>query len=252
MILTRQLKSFGRKVLEAMGYRLYRPGAYFIFDFESYLYRYLQFKKTLTYLQIGANDGKLNDPMYKFVCKNHAALTGYLLEPLPDVYARLVKNYQDFGRIKTYNLAIHEKESNLTLYRVKPNLEGKLQAFAKGIASYDPNHWRKSKMIPNQDFIEQLKVSACPLSTFILENHIKEVDLIIIDTEGYDYEILKAILLLSVKPKIIRFEHGLRDGIMTSEEFLDICTQLNKSGYQVIPESYDATAFQLNPTELVL
>ena len=237
MILSRQLKSCGRKVLEAMGYRLYRPGAYFIFDFESYLYRYLQLKKTLTYLQIGANDGKLNDPMYKFVCKNHGSLTGYLLEPLPDVYERLVKNYQDFGRIKTYNLAIHEKESSLALYRVKPNLEGKLQAFAKGIASYDPNHWRKSKMIPNQDFMEQLKVSACPLGTFILENHIKELD---------------PILLLNVKPKIIRFEHGLRDGIMISEEFLDICNQLNKSGYQVIPESYDATAFQLNPSELVL
>ena len=72
-----------------------------------------------------------------------------------------------------------------------------------------------------------------------------------LDTEGYDYQILMSIDFAHVKPRMIRFEHGVRDQLMPHENFTKVCSYLNSFGYQIIAESYDATAYLLDPNDLV-
>jgi hypothetical protein len=72
---------------------------------------------------------------------------------------------------------------------------------------------------------------------------------LVLDTEGYDYNILMDFNFNKIKPKIIRFEHGLRNGIMDKDKFLHLCNYLNSFGYQIFLESYDATAYLLDPLD---
>ena len=54
-----------------------------------------------------------------------------------------------------------------------------------------------------------------------------------------------------LQPKMIRFEHGIRNEVMRPDKFLKVCDYLNSNGYQIITESYDATAYLLDPKDLI-
>ena len=62
--------------------------------------------------------------------------------------------------------------------------------------------------------------------------------------EGYDAEIILNLDFRSIRPRIIRFEHGLQHGTMPKDKFSEVIRFLNKNGYQVITEQSDATAYQ--------
>lgn len=239
------------KILQRYGLRVTRPGPYGIFDFESFLCRHLEVHGTLNFVQIGANDGVMNDPIYKFIQKNKNRVSGFVLEPLPDIFSLLVKNYEAFPSIKPLNLAIHNFENEMLLYRVKPEHLSKVPAFARGISSFDPNHWKRTSLVPDPDYIQSEIVKCVSFSQLLEENKISEVDLLLIDTEGYDYEILMGIDFSSLKPRIIRFEHGVRDRVMPESNFIEVVERLNSQGYQIIAESYDATAYLLDPKDLI-
>lgn len=244
-------KQYARIILRSMGYRVFKIGPYSLFDFESFLYRHLAAHKHLTFLQIGANDGVMNDPIYQFNMDNKSVVTGFVLEPLPDTYEKLVENYKYSPGIKPFNLAIHATESEMVLHRVKPSLAVGIPAFARGIASFNEDHWKKSTLVPSLDYMEQVKVKCISFAEFVKSNDIKKLDLLLLDTEGYDYQILMSIDFTYIKPRMIRFEHGVRDKVMSPENFMAVCSYLNSFGYQIIAESYDATAYLLNPADLV-
>ena len=245
------IKKLIRYLLSKNGLRVYKIGPYSIFDFECFLYRHLAVHKKMSFIQIGANDGKMNDPIYQFNVSNKDVVSGFVLEPLPDIFEKLVENYKCCPGVKPFNLAIHSTQSEMVLHRVKPERAKEVPAFARGIASFDANHWEKSTLVPSADFIEQIKVKCVSFSDFIKSNAIDKLDLLLIDTEGYDFEILMSIDFTNIKPRIIHFEHGIRNQVMSAEKFIQICNHLNSYGYQIIAESYDATAYLIDPNDLV-
>lgn len=249
--LVTKIKKYIRKLLQKLGYRLYRVGPYGIFDFESFLYRHIEVHNSLSFIQIGANDGVMNDPIYSFNQHNRSVVKGYVLEPLPDIFDQLVLNYKYCPTIKPFNLAIHETQSEMVLHRINPKYQNMVPEFSRGIASFDEMHWKKTTLIASQDYLEKITVKCISFTEFVKLNKIKDLDLLLIDTEGYDYEILMSINFNEIKPKIIRFEHGVRDNLMSPEKFMTVCNYLNTFGYQIIAESYDATAYLLDPADLV-
>jgi len=245
------LKKNIRHLLLKYKLRISRLGPYSTFDFESFLYRHLAVHKTLTLLQIGANDGIMNDPVYQFNMANKNVISGFVLEPLPDFFEKLVKNYRCCPGIKPLNLAIHCSKPEMILHRVNKERGAELPSFAKGIASFDADHWKKTKLVPSADFMEQVKVKCVTFDDLIKSNAIEKIDLLLLDTEGYDYEILMSIDFTNIRPRIIRFEHGVRDNLMSFEQFEKVCKHLNSCGYQIIAETYDVTAYILDPSDLV-
>jgi len=238
--------------LGLIGYRVLKIGPYGAFDFESFLYQYIAVKKSFTFIQIGANDGVMNDPVYRFNIKNKAFVKGFVLEPLPDIYEKLVKNYKSCKYITPCNIAIHSSKSEMVLNRVKPTFQNKVPKFARGIASFDEMHWKKTELIPNSNYMEQVKVNCVKFSDFINSKNISNLDLLLMDTEGYDYEIIMSVDFKNFKPRIIRFEHGVRNKLMSINQFKTVCEHLNAFGYQIITESYDATAYLLDPNDLLI
>jgi FkbM family methyltransferase len=245
------MKHYINQALRRLGYKLKRIGPYSVIDFESLLYRHLEVHETLSFIQIGANDGVMNDPLYKFNMDNKPLVSGYVLEPLPDIFEKLVKNYESCSSVKAFNLAIHATEQEMVLHRVKPELADRVPEFARGIASFDASHWKKTSIVPSADYMEEVKVRCVCFADFVASIGIDSLDLLLLDTEGYDYEILMSIDFSSIKPKIIRFEHGVRDELMSFDSFTAVCLHLNSFGYQIITETYDATAYLLDPADLV-
>ncbi|MCX6248466.1 MAG: hypothetical protein NTW10_12135 [Bacteroidetes bacterium] len=109
-------------------------------NFESYLYFLLQREKKLNYIQIGANDGKMADPIYDFVTRNHLQINGLVIEPMKDVFQKLVNTFQNYKNITPLNLAIHNKEKEMNLWRINPEIEHLVPPWSNGISSFDKEH----------------------------------------------------------------------------------------------------------------
>ena len=140
------LKNFLKYLLRQSGYNIFKPNPYSVFDFESFLYRYLSTNKTLNFIQIGANDGSLLDPLYRFNMNNKSRVKGWVIEPLPDLFEKLTKNYLSIKSIVPVNIAIHNTKEKMTMYRVNPQRKFRKHDFADAIASFDPEFYKKSKL----------------------------------------------------------------------------------------------------------
>ena len=73
---------------------------------------------------------------------------------------------------------------------------------------------------------------------------VEAIDLLQIDTEGYDGEIIRMIDFRTRKPAIIHFEHGMPNGIMTPAEFKQCASLLMDNGYLIATEYFDAVAYR--------
>ncbi|MBT7040985.1 MAG: FkbM family methyltransferase [Bacteroidetes bacterium] len=232
-------KTIGR-ILNSMGYCL-RPINQF-FSFDALLNSHIRRNENLFFVQLGACDGVTFDPLYRFVTNNHNNIKGIVVEPVSEYFKELQYNYRKYPNIITVQAAIHNKEEEMTIYRVDPLKMNGLEPWAKCIASFNENHHKLSGTSSN--IIIQEKVQCITLDNLLEKNQVSQLDLLQIDTEGYDAEIIMNINFNISKPKILRFEHGLPDKIMSKEVFLQVINKLHKHNYEIAVEFYDATAYQ--------
>lgn len=194
---------------------VYRPKN----EFEQFLDDFSKrYKNNLFFIQVGANDGKLNDPFYKFIRRD--GWKGLLIEPQRTVFERLRINYSKFKGLTFENVAISDKEEIKKLYKIsfsdsrrasgissfiKDDLKKILEAgYAETIAS------EENIVLPanKEEWITTEDVHCVRFSSLIVKHKVMKVDLLAIDTEGYDYEIIKTIPFDKLKPRVIIYEHS--------------------------------------------
>lgn len=79
-------------------------------------------KKPLNIIQVGANDGKHNDPIYEFVKEHENSTSIILIEPIRSVIPYLKRNYSYHPSSEIINKAIgDQRSSSLQLYGVNQN-----------------------------------------------------------------------------------------------------------------------------------
>ena len=80
----------------------------------------------------------------------------------------------------------------------------------------------------------------------MIENNIKSIDYLSIDTEGHDYDILMAIDFNLIKPILISFEHMHMDGYKTQgEKYAKLQNYLIENGYELLHKNEEDTCFKL-------
>jgi FkbM family methyltransferase len=224
--------------LRRFGYRVDR------FDqvdfFEPLLYKRLRRSRDFFFVQIGANDGIFADPIRNFVTRNHAA--GLVVEPLQDFFEKLEFNCRDFPKVRPVNVALHATLRSIQLHRVDPTKAHQAQDWTQGIASIQEEHHRNSA-VPDHVMITET-VPAITLTELLDQHAVAQLDLLQVDTEGYDFEILQMIDFRRIQPAIIHFEHGLSAGMMSLEQFKHCTGRLIDHGYYIITEPYDAITYQ--------
>ena len=202
--------------------------------FEAQIKKYLH--PSFTFVQVGANDGKRFDPINKYVVQYQ--WRGLVIEPIQEYFDELCTTYRNQPQVECCKYAIFSEEKPVTLYRVNP--QASLPEWTKGIASLDPQHCSKSETPASVMIAEEAQ--GIPLATLLRNKGLEKPDLIVIDTDGYDYHILKMIDLERNAPRLIRFEHGRRHQVMSREQLSDVIETLMGYNYDIFIERYDCVA----------
>ncbi len=190
------------------------------------------------FVEIGSNDGEQHDHLRPLIAA--FPWRGVMVEPVPYVFRRLQHNYASFDRVALENVAIADHDGSLPFYHLREARPGEvdaLPAWYDGIGSFSPStvlsHARHI-----QDIGERLVTTMVPCLTFesLCDKHrIERLDLLLIDTEGYDDEIIKLINFDRHSPRLLVFEH-----FHLSEARRDTCREtLSAAGYELMEEGFD-------------
>lgn len=156
----------------------------------------------ISIIQIGANDGSDNghmgmeDPVRDLI-KNDNKIFAILIEPQKIQFENLKETYKGYEhRVQFFNFAIASENRPIKLYQ---NID------ASGNSGHSSLLLRENEK--NCTFSEENYeiVEGITICKFML-NRDKIIDALIIDTEGYDMEIIKQFIEEKIYPKIIYFE----------------------------------------------
>ncbi|HEY0066445.1 MAG TPA: FkbM family methyltransferase [Flavisolibacter sp.] len=213
------------------------------FSLKETLYRNYPPGSNFVLIQVGANDGVSNDFLFEFLKERKPS--GIAIEPLRDLYERLVLNYAAFPKVSPVNKAVHAEQKKVTLYRVDPSRLNELPAWASGIGSLDPAHHKKSGT--STEHIISEEAGADHLMR-IVESHPlpAPADLLQIDVEGYDLEVLKQVDFNRLRPKIIRMEY-INLPLQGVEEAIGL---MKGQGYYCFYDDLDVIAVDLKKIRL--
>lgn len=210
--------------------------------------------QTVRCLQVGANDGKTNDPLHPYVL-------GYrwqsiLVEPQVNVFEHeLRKTYAGVDNVHLENVAIvNSNTASMDFYVLAFTNE----RWATGLASFDRHTLEKhvelgwvdkiarehNTAVPEkrEDYIKSIKVEATSTSRLLQKHGFESLDVFCIDTEGYDFEILKNLDWGKYQPQLVLFEsrHLSDDDFLAAQQFL------RNKGYKVYWERGDTLAIRFH------
>jgi len=87
------------------------------------------------------------------------------------------------------------------------------------------------------NFYQKIKINIIKLSTYIKKNKITNIDILKIDTEGFELNVVKSLEDCSNIVKNIYFEHHYDDMIKKNYTFTNINTILLKFGFKKVYKS---------------
>jgi|TARA_R110000868_G_scaffold4895_12_gene30517 FkbM family methyltransferase len=194
-------------------------------------------------IQVGSHIGNTsNDYIFNNITLNGLCI---FIEPVEEYFNTLKENYNKKypdNNFLFFNIACSDVNHTLTLY--KPIVDDKSPLWANQLTSVLPNHAKNHNINVGLNPIE---IQAKTLNTVISENNIDSIDILAVDTEGYDYEVLQGIDLDKIKPKEIIFEHKHIDGTNQSFGFkyYKLINHLFSKNYELIKQTEDDTYMKL-------
>jgi FkbM family methyltransferase len=191
-----------------------------------------------TFVQIGANDGVSFDNLYHLVQRFNGR--GVVVEPLENCYRRLKENYRWLPQVSAVRCAVHPTQTSITLYRVRENAMAEAPSWATGIASCDPD-WLTKHGIAEGD-IESESVPASHLMDVIRRHGLEGVDVLQVDTEGFDHEVIRMIDFDVTRPKLIKYEYSKTTANGELEREDDMASWLRQRGYAVSMDGCNVVA----------
>jgi FkbM family methyltransferase len=222
------------------------PGYAIEFDFEYVLAHFLAGRSASTppyFLQIGAYDGVSHDPFTAHI--RLGGWHGILVEPQPAAFARLIANYADVSGLAFVNAAVASEPGSRPLYVIQDNSGSHVESLGR-IASFDRTHLERIMSKASRRFsgtgIGSMQVPCTTFEEILSET--TSVDLLLIDTEGYDLELLKLFDFDRFQPAIVRFEHDH----LSRPDWDEAVELLYRSGYRTLREEYDTTGYRAPPT----
>lgn len=204
-------------------------------------------KKDLRILQVGANDGKQFDPIYKYV-KSHNNIKGVFIEPLIEYFSALVSNYKEKTGFVFLNVGISDSDGSAKIRFVDPKAiaEGAVPAWAAGIGTVE--HMRNAidgvglSAGVEVDFSKITITRTIPVlafNTLLNLPFCHNIDVYISDCEGHDGKILLSADRNLFRPSIIFMESMLMDAAELSE----VQAKLTSWGYLVQDDGVDLLAY---------
>lgn len=259
----RKIKKSIITLANQFGYEIRRkpvsPSARELTHFESCLHLLANFRETLNIVQVGANDGAINDPLYGFISNYPKRTRVILCEPQAYLIPELEKNYEFHNDKFVFNGAIGPDPS-LKLYRIKRECWPDFSApYAQGwpeyraptgvtSSSYDhvltwASNYYKGKLPPS-DVIEDVSVDCVNMRELLRRaGMFASIDVLQIDAEGFDDQVIYASDIERFLPPIINFEYGN----LPPQRAKELSKYLAGHGYVLSQHGIDGLAIHTSP-----
>ena len=167
-----------------------------------------------TFVQIGAHEGDEGDPLSACICAR--GLRGVLVEPQEAAFDKLRRNYADQPQLSFERAAIAPADGTAKLYRADPTFwaaHGLPHGIDSQISSLDPAQIRfhvglfggKALAARESEYLRFDEIPALTLATLLARHAITRPNLLQIDTEGFDFEVIKMIDWVH-PPDLIHYE----------------------------------------------
>jgi FkbM family methyltransferase len=158
----------------------------------------------------------------------------HTIEPDQSIFLRLKKNTKKFKFINYYNFALGSKNKKKLLYLNESNNQSSssLIPFNPNSISLKKNYHPKDKLNLNKN----LKKFVCLKNSNLFFNKLTEVDFCKIDTQGFEYNILKNLNKKNfLKIKVLQIELMLDDVYKynSQDNFAKILTLLIKKKFKI-------------------
>lgn len=217
---------------------------------EYFIQRYLGNLNEVYFIQIGANDGLVRDPLIHFITMNKH-WKGVLLEPLPDVFSHeLVPLHRKRQHLHLVNAAIGRELGKSVIYRIsfsKKRWATGLTSFKKEtlLSKIEDGYVERcakkyGDTLPNDrnQWIIEENIQTVTFDRLLDEFKFPRLDLLQIDAEGFDGEVIRMFPFHRIKPRIISFEHEH----LSMEDKLECFEMLKEQKYILTILERDAIA----------
>ena len=210
----------------------------------------------LSIVQVGANDGRINDPINGFVSSHRDTTRLLLIEPQVQLLPMLRQTYADHPCARIEHCAIGPS-GEMTLWQVAEQFWDDVDAnyssagdwpsyrAPSGVTSSSREHvvaWLSKHYVIERPLDELITSFTIPsLSLFeVLESSGfgLGVDLLQVDTEGSDDVVIMNSSIESIRPALINFEWAH----LTDERYAALDDHLRSNGYTVTRHGPDALA----------
>ncbi len=239
------IKKSVQKILGSLGYEIQKKG--FSNNFEV-LAKLINKTENINIFDVGANEGRWIDSVNEFFKKPNI----HAFEPSEKEFQILKEKYSEERNIVLNNFALGEMEDE-QYFNI--NYKGGLNSF------YDVNqntNWfrrqQNNKKVFNENFtLKKEKVSINTIDNYLKSKNIEFIDIVKIDTQGYEPKVLEGALntLKSKKIQTILAEIIISDIYKSNVSFFELEKNLINNGYKLISlddhgNLFNKAIFQLN------
>lgn len=189
----------------------------------------------VNFLQIGAMDGVKHDDLYAYVMSYD--WTGVLVEPLPDMFEKLIDNYSLKDGLKFENSAITNEDGPATIYRVPTELIG-----TEGV----PDWMEGCSTLKTEGYIDDVveravsvEIRGITLKT-LYEKYGNKFEFVQVDTEGFDYDIFIQVIQNGITAELYKIEIAH----ITYTRAVWMRWVLENQGYKTFIDGYDLIAYR--------
>lgn len=190
------------------------------------------------FVEIGANDGENHDHLRPFILTR--SWSGIMVEPVPYVFARLQANYRGHERISLENAAITDHDGRMPFFHLAqagtddrhtlPEWYDALGSFSRDVVL---SHAGAIDDLESR--LVEISVPTLTFASLLAKHSVGKVDLILVDTEGYDAAIIDGIDLAQVRPSLLVYEHYH----LEPRERAACRERLEDAGYLTMEEGFD-------------
>lgn len=164
--------------------------------------------QNVTLIQIGANDGKMADPVFPFIARGH--WRGLMVEPHPTYFSDLQDRHKDRPELKLFNTAVSSDVGSFELFHLNEAARDRYPRGIRGCASLDRGRMldalargsRRKGIQMRKDDIASTVVQTQRLDALLLQAGLDQADLLVIDVEGHELSVLSSVDLARLDLKM--------------------------------------------------
>ena len=189
-------------------------------------------KKIDIFFDIGAHEGE----SIEIFSKNFTISKIYSFEPSPINFLKLknkvnlfLKNFKD---IKVYveNVGLGDEKKRIYLKQLNESSSSTINQINKNSKYFKKKSFFLNKLHA-KTFYQNIDIQVIRLDEYLNNNSIEYINFMKVDTEGYEFDVLKGLGTKIHNVQYIMFEHHYADMIIKSYKFSDINELLVKNNF---------------------